>query len=480
MNGRTPLLLGLALLLQGCGIDPFVPAADPEMPPSYRNVVADEPNNVDVRWWRVYRDPVLDHLVEGVLERNPYSEFGELHVAEGQAGVQVARADLLPNMNFGASRDEGHTSTNTPLGELLQQGTIAGQSNRITTNTSWQIDLWGRIAQSVELARARLGVAEATRRSVALILAREVAVAYWQFRAAEADYALLEQVRDERAEAVRLIGLRLDSGLNTEQDLLKARVRLARVEAEMHEAAVKRDMNEQELAILMVVDVRDFRVPSPPEYALPEIPRVAPGLPAVILARRPDLMDSAQRLRALIAQERIAETAFYPSISLTSRYGFASQDLSDITQHASREFSFVPFSLNLPIFDAGRNRANLEAARLRYHQQVKVHKVNVLIALRQVDDGLTQVQAAEERLRILDEALEASHRRADVMEARYAVGQNNYLAVTRARDDSLMLQRRQVRSRIDGLMATTLLMEALGGGWNESLEGPPPTVATAD
>ncbi|TKD33084.1 efflux transporter outer membrane subunit [Azotobacter chroococcum] len=471
MNNRLPLLLGLAVALQGCSIEPFVLAPDPELPSSYRKASPDEPNNVDVRWWRVYRDPVLDYLVEGVLERNPYTQFGKLHVAEGQAGVLSTRADLFPNLNFGASRDESHTSTNTPLGELLQQGTIAGQSNRITTNTAWQIDLWGRIAQSVELAKAKLGVAEATRRSVALVLAREVAVAYWQFRAAEADYALLEQIRAERAEAVRLIGMRLDTGLNTEQDLLEAKVRLARVEAEMHEAVVKRDMNEQELAILMVVDVKDFRVPSPPEYALPEIPTVAPGLPAIILSRRPDLMDSSERLRALIAQERIAETAFYPSISLTSRYGFASQDLSDLTKHASREFSFVPISLNLPIFDAGRNRANLEAARLRYQQHVNVHKVNILIALRQVDDGLTQVQAARERLSILDEALEASQRRADVAAARYAVGQSNYLEVTRAQDNSLSLQRRQVRSRIDGLMASTMLMEALGGGWNESLEG---------
>ncbi|WP_349573179.1 efflux transporter outer membrane subunit [Azotobacter salinestris] len=480
MNNRLPFLLGLAVLLQGCSIEPFVPAPDPEFPASYRNASPDEPNNVDVRWWRVYRDPVLDYLVESVLERNPYTQFGELHVAEGHAGVLGARADLLPNLNFGASRDESHTSTTTPLGELLQQGTIAGQSNRITTNTTWQIDLWGRIAQAVELAKAKLGVAEATRRSVALILAREVAVAYWQFRAAEADYALLKQIRAEREETVRLIGRRLDIGLNTEQDLIEAKVRLARVEAEMHEAAVKRDMNEQELAILMVVDVKDFRVPSPPEYALPDIPKVAPGLPAIILSRRPDLMDSSERLRALIAQERIAETAFYPSISLTSRYGFASQDLSDITDHASREFSFVPISLSLPIFDAGRNRANLEAARLRYQQHVNVHKVNILIALRQVDDGLTQVQAAEERLRILGEALEASHRRADVAEARYAVGQNNYLEVNRARDDALSLQRKQVRSRIDGLMATTMLMEALGGGWNESVEGKQQTVAKAD
>ncbi|MEE4462882.1 efflux transporter outer membrane subunit [Azotobacter chroococcum] len=470
MDNRLPLLLGLTVLLQGCNLGTFVPAPEPETPPSYRKASADVPSNVEVQWWRMYGDPVLDYLVERVLERNPYTQFGELHVAEGQAGVLAARADLFPNLNFGASRDEGHTSTNTPLGEVLQGGTIAGQSNRMVTNTSWQVDLWGRIAQSVELARAQLGVAEATRRSVALVLAREVAVAYWQFRAAEADHALLEQIRAERAEAVRLIGLRLDTGLNTEQDLIEAKVKLARVEAEMQQAVIKRDMNEQELAILLVEPVKDFRVPANPEYALPDIPKVAPGLPAIILSRRPDLIDSAHRLRALIAQEKIAETAFYPSISLTSRYGFASQDLNNITDNASREFSFVPLSLNLPIFDAGRNRANLQAARLRYHQAANVHKVTILIALRQVDDALTQVQAAEEQVRILGEALEATHRATHVAEARYALGQNNYLAVTSARDESLSLHRKRVRSHTDGLLATAWLIEALGGGWEEPAE----------
>lgn len=470
MGNRLLILLGLSATLQGCGLEPFVLAPEPEIPTSYRNAAADIPNNVDVRWWRIYQDPVLNYLVETVIERNPYTKFGELHVAEGNTGVKVAQADQLPNITFGTSRDESRTSTNTPLGEVLQGGSIAGRSYRVSSNTSWQMDVWGQIAQSIELAKAQLGVAEATRRSVELILAREVTVAYWQYRAADADQSLLEQIHADRAEAVRLISLRLEGGLNTEQDLIEAKVKLAQVEAEIKDASVKRIMNEQELATLMAVPVKDFRVPDNRDYVLPAIPKVAPGLPAIILSRRPDLMDSAQRLRALIAQEKIAESALYPSIRLTSRYGFASQDLSDLMKHSSREFSFVPLTLSLPIFDAGRNKANLEAARLRYHQAANVHKVTVLIALRQVDDALSQIQAAEEQMTILKQALEATHRGIAVAEARYTVGQNNYLGVTTASAESMSLYRKLIHSHTEGLLASTRLMEALGGGWDESLE----------
>ena len=467
MINKLPVLIGLAALLGGCALDPFAPAPAPEAPPSYRNASAAVPGNLHRQWWQIYRDPVLDHLVETVLQRNPYTEFGELHVAEARAGVDAAAAERLPHLGFGAAVDESHTSVNTPLGQLLGNRTIAGKTYQGGLSASWQIDLWGRIAQAVEVAKAQQGAAEATRRSVELILASEVAVTYWQFRAAEADQRLLEQLRVQRAEALRLIGLRLEAGLATEHELIKARVKLAEVATEIQAAQAKRLMAEQELATLMVEPVKDFRVASSPDYALPAIPQIAPGLPAALLARRPDLMSSTQGLRALLAQEKIAETAFYPSISLTSAYGFASEELDGLTEHGSRQFSIGPLALYLPIFDAGRNRANLAAARARYRQAVNVHKVTLLIALREVDDALVQIQAARTQTAELDTARQATRRGAQVAEARYAQGQNNYLRVTRAHVEDLKVHRQLLQHQSEGLLATVRLVEALGGGWDE-------------
>ncbi|NVK40900.1 MAG: TolC family protein [Oceanospirillaceae bacterium] len=472
MFKKLPLLIGMATLLGGCAIGDFEPAPAPEAPPSYRNADAAVPGNLERNWWRMYQDPVLDHLVESILERNPYTAFGELHVAEAEAGVDATSADLLPQLGFGAGVDKSHSSTNTPLGELLGNRTIDGKTYRAGVNAGWQLDLWGRIAQAVEVARAHQGMAEATRRSVEIILSREVAVAYWQFRTAEADQRLLQQQYKAHAEALRLLQLRLDAGLETEQRLIEVRVAQAGVEAEIEAAEVKRLMAEQELAILMVEPVQDFRVATQPDYALPDIPRIAPGLPATILSRRPDLMMSAQELRALLAMERIAETAFYPSISLTGAFGFASTELRTLSDNASREYSLGPLSLYLPVFDAGRNRANLKVARARYRQAVNVHKVNVLIALREVDDALVQVQAARTQVAALGNAAEAGDRGTVVAEARYDQGQDSYLKVLEARVEALETRRKQIHSHSEGLLATAHLVEALGGGWDESGAGP--------
>ena len=469
MTKKCLLAIGLIACLAGCAVpSPFVLAPAPATPPSYKNAPNEASVVLDSKWWMLYNDSVLTHLVETVLKRNPYSEFAVLNLAQAHAGVQAASADLLPNVGLGASGDNSHTSVNTPLGKLLGGRTIAGKTFKLGINASWQIDLWGRVAQAVEAARAQEGVAKATQRSIELVLISEVAVAYWQYRAADADHALLARIRAQRAEAARLIALRVKAGLSTEQDWVEAKVELAKIEAEMSEVAVKRTMAEQELATLMVEPVKGFSVPPDTAYRLPGIPKISPGLPATILSRRPDLMVSAQNIRALVAQEKIAETAFYPSIGLTSGYGFASSQLKGLVNHDSREFSLGPLALSLPIFEAGRNQANLEAARARYQQAVHVHQVSVLIALREVDDALVQVESAHEQMRLLDEALVATHRGTAVAEARYTHGQNNYLKVTSAKTEALALERKRIHSHTEGLLATVRLAAALGGGWTDA------------
>lgn len=466
MKSRLCIAISLAALLQGCAVGDFPPAPPEQAPQQWRNADAGVTSNLQRQWWQLYDDPVLDDLVQKVIERNPYSRFGELHVAEAAAGVDASESGLYPHLGFGAGVDESHTSTNTPLGQLLGGRSIAGKTWQAGLNAGWQLDLWGRIRQAVEVAKAHKGIAEATRRSVEVILASEVAVAYWQYRSAEEELKLLQQLKAVHEESLRLTSLRLESGLNTELDLVKVRADLARTLADIEKLKVASQMAEQELAILLLEPITDYRVPPIADYRLPAIPQISPGVPAKILARRPDLIDSALRLRALLAQERIAQTAFYPDITLTAAYGFASEELSDLSAHSSRTFGLGPLQLYLPIFDAGRNRANLKVARARYEQQVNVHKVNVLIALREVDDALAEVRGAREQVRLLGEGVADTRRGIELAEARYERGENNYLNVTGSQAESLKLQRELLHSHSEGLLASVRLVDALGGGWD--------------
>ncbi len=460
------LLAGLAGLLAGCAAGPpFAPSPGAVTPPQYRNAGPEADNNLPQKWWLVYNDPALSELIETTLRDNPYSDIALMRVAEARAQLQVAATDRLPYVGAEAAAKNSHSSVTTPLGQLLGGRTISGNEFSVGANTSWQLDLWRRVAHAVEAAQARVGMAQAVARSAELVLATEVAVAYWQFRDANADVALLTGIRAQRTEAVGLLAQRLDAGLGDERGLARAQVELGNVEADIAEARKKRTLAEQELGTLAVKPLREFAVPDDPLYNLPAIPAITPGLPAIILARRPDLAESSQSIRGLLAQEQIAETAFYPTIGLTGDFGFASSQLKEVLRSDSRQFSIGPLALSLPIFDGGRNRANLDLARAQYREAVDLHRSKLLIALREVDDALTEIKASQDQMQVQADTLAAAQRLVRAAKSRYDEGESNYVDVTSVECEALAAERKLIRSRTEGLLATVRLVGALGGGW---------------
>jgi multidrug efflux system outer membrane protein len=465
---RRRLLTGvLAAWLAGCAEGPrFAPAPAPTVPARYRNDGAPEADsNLPHQWWLVYRDPVLSDLIETTLRDNPYSDVALMRVAQARAQLGVAAADGQPQLGAGLAAKKSHSSVATPLGRLLGGRTIAGNEFSVDANASWQLDLWKRVAHAVEAAQARVGMARTAIHNVELVLSTEVAVAYWQYRAADADLSLLGAIRAQRAEAVDLLAERLAAGLGDEQGLARAQVELGNVEADIAEANRKRNLAEQELATLAVKPLDGFSVPKDPAYRLPEVPAITPGLPALLLARRPDLAESSQGIRELLAQEKVAETAFYPSIGLTGDFGFASSQLKELLHHDSYQYSLGPLALTLPLFDGGRNRANLELARARYREAVDLHRSKLLIALREVDDALAEIQSSQDQMRALSDTLAASRRLVVLARSRFEEGASSYVGITSVQCEALAAVRRLTRSRTEALLATVRLVGALGGGW---------------
>jgi multidrug efflux system outer membrane protein len=163
-------------------------------------------------------------------------------------------------------------------------------------------------------------------------------------------------------------------------------------------------------------------------------------LPASLLRQRPDLAQSAQNIRVLLAQKEIADSAFYPSISLTGNFGLASMGLRHLTNPASRQYAIGPVAITLPILDAGRIRATQKIAEARYQEALNVHKVQLLIALREVDDALTAVQAYRAQRGPLQAALESARQVSRMAAARHEKGSANYLEVANAERELSMAE----------------------------------------
>ncbi|SAL50111.1 efflux transporter outer membrane subunit [Caballeronia humi] len=468
-NKRRWLPLCFVLLLQaGCATGPLTPIEGPVVTPARFKGGDPAAASVQGEWWKVYHDDVLNSLVETTLHNNPNLDVAFARLRAAREEVKGTSAGFLPRVDANAGFSYSHTSQFTPFGEALGQQSIKGREYAVGASVAWEPDVWGRVANAVTVANTKVELAKIEVDSYMLILCAEVVQFYWQMRSAELDLAILQAFRQTRSETEQVMASQYKGGLIGELELARARSDVATAAAELEEARKRRDLNEHSLATLTGSPIASFSVPpafadAKRDFLLPAPPRMAPGVPADILARRPDLAATAQNIRATIADRNIAETAFYPTIKLTGNFGFASMELRNLTN--GQQFSFGPLAISLPIFDGGRNKANLAAADARYQEAVAAHKSKLLLALKEVDDALTEVSSNEAALEQRQKALDAARRAEVVARFRFDKGLGNYFDVLESQRTILSIERAMLQNRSQSLVSSVQLVRAVGGGW---------------
>ena len=479
---RTALAAAVAAALAACttvGPDFKAPAGIDA--PAYRHADAAPANDaarLPASWWSVFGDATLDQLETRALRDNPNVRAAAQRLVQAQAQLGVTRAGQLPAVNLAAGISNARTSAETSQGLALGHRSIEGNNYSVGANFSWELDLWGRVRRVVEAADAQALAAQDDRDGVLLLLSSQVATAYWQLRGLDAEMAILDHALATRRESQELIEARFNAGLSNELDVARARIERANAESDLQEVQRQRNNLEHALAVLVGASPTQALLPAAQDaLALPQPPRIPVGLPASLLGQRPDLASSVATLKAFNAQVGVAEGAFYPALSLTGNFGFASESLSDITKGSARQFSAGPLALSLPIFDAGRNRANLKLARARYDEAVANHEARLLTALREVEDALSDVQQRQKQGDVQDQARVAAARALLVAQARYERGVSTYLDVTDAQRSTLAADRAAAQIRTQRLVAAVSVARALGGGWSEG--APLATIAQA-
>ena len=257
----------------------------------------------------------------------------------------------------------------------------------------------------------------------------------------------------------------------------RARVERANAEADLHEVQRQRNLLEHSLAVLAGLSPSSPLVAAASKSVLPEPPAIPVGLPASLLAQRPDLAASVAGLRAANANIAVAEGAFYPSLSLTGNFGYASESLSQLSNSGARQFSIGPLALSLPLFDGGRNKANLALAKARYGESLANHEGKLLTALREVEDALSDAEQRQRQGDVQLQSQQAAARAVLVAKARYERGLSTYLDVTDAQRSSLAADRAAAQIRTQRLLATVAVARSLGAGW--TAQAPEATIASA-
>ena len=475
------LAAAIASLLSACGtVGPDFTAPKAVETLAYRHAPAVQPNQsarLPAAWWTVFGDQTLDTLEGRALRDNPNVRAAAQRLLQAQAQLGVVRAGQLPSVSVGAGVSNSRTSAETSQGLALGHRSIEGNNYQVGANFSYELDLWGRVRRVVEASDAQALAAQDDRDGVLLMLSGQVATTYWQLRGLDAELAILRNALATRRESQQLIEARFNAGLSNELDVSRTRIERANAEADLHEAQRQRNTLEHALAVLVGASPSEPVVAGARDASLPQAPGIPVGLPASLLGQRPDLAASVETLRSFNAQIGVAQGAFYPALTLTGNFGYASESLRNLAQGSARQFSIGPLALSLPVFDAGRNRANLKLAQARYDEAVANHEARLLTALREVEDALSDVQQRQQQGDVQAQAQQAAARALLVAQARYERGVSTYLDVTDAQRSALAADRAAAQIRTQRLLAAVSVARALGGGWTQG--EPVATIARA-
>jgi multidrug efflux system outer membrane protein len=444
-----------------------------EQPATFKSQAADGAAPAIAReWWRLYGDPELDQLIATATASNQTLRQAVARVDEARALARVAASFLLPSISANPSFTHLRTSANrdsTVTGKRVQQG-VTVNDWLIPFDLSYEIDVWGRVRRSFESSKAQAAATAADAGAVRLTVETDVAQFYYTLRSLDAELQILTENVAAYREQVRILSVQLNTGLVSAIVVNQAQAQLQATLAQQRDVERARANLEHALAILCGQPAPSFAIAVNPlhETAPPSVPS---GLPAQLLARRPDVAAAEQAVVATNAQIGVATAEFYPRFMLTSSAGFESANLASLFSWQSRVASITP-SISIPIFEGGRLRANLKATKARWEQAIAAYVNQVLIGYGDVEDALTDLRALTDEVGTLRAAVNASRNYLRLADVQYKQGLADYLIVIDA-ERTLLANQLSLAQTVNLQMGASIrLIKALGGGWNPAEDAP--------
>ena len=455
----TLALGGAVALFAGCAVGPNYSRPAVTTPTTWKEAAAT--TNAPVlpqEWWTIFNDPDLNALELQAVAANQDLKRAVARVTEARAIARVSKSELYPSVSADSAYSRDRYSENRDIPAVKRETDDFSAS----FDWSYELDVWGRVRRSIEAATADLAATETDLQVVLLTLTADVARNYQSLRSLDNERVVIEATIALRKDELQLQETRNQAGLINEVDVTRARTELATVEAELHAVLRRCAQTEHALAVLCGQAPANFSVaPKVTSIVPPEIPA---GLPSELLQRRPDLVAAEHNLEAANARIGVAKAAFFPTIKLTGAAGFASADLGSLVDWPSRFASFGP-SISVPVFQGGRNVANLKAAEARYEQNIATYRGAVLNAFREVEDSLSDLSTLAAQAEAVNRALVSARDTAALANERYQRGLSSYLEVVDAQRAALQAERQDTQLRGQRAVSTILLAKALGGGW---------------
>jgi outer membrane protein, multidrug efflux system len=461
-------------LLGACVQGPDYAKPRVDVPAAYRsggNVARGPSPATQDRWWTGYGDRHLDALVNEAIANNRDLRIAAARVDEFAAILAGTKAQGRPQIGYDVSGNRARASEKKiPSFVDPLSTTFSG-----LLSASWEIDLWGRIRRETEAARANLLASEEARRGVTLTVISSVIISYITLLDLDEQLRVSEATAAGRKESVDVFEKRLKAGWISEFEMAQVRGEYEGALASL--PPIRQAIATQENALSVLLG----RNPGPIARATPEeldtfhqltIPA---GLPSELLIRRPDILQAEQQLIASNALIGVARALFFPRITLTGLFGFASGSLGGLFSGPAHTWSFTG-DVAGPIYTGGGLTAAVRQAEARREQSLNNYELVIQNAFRDVDDSLVAVQESAEFRDAIRRRVETLTRGVELAKARYENGYSDYLEVLDTERSLFSAQLQLASARGDYQRSLVNLYRALGGDW---LVAPPSVVSSA-
>ena len=470
----APLLLAAACTVGPRYARPAAPAPDAwkTQPPWQQAAPKDAiPKGA---WWQVYNDPVLSGYEQELLQANQSLIAARDRLNQARSLARVATADYFPQVSTDPSVVRQRGSGNRPLNGSVPSVingvpvTIRPYTQNVYTipfSLSYEADLFGRVRRNVEAANASLQSTAADLGNAQLVLTAELAADYFSLRELDAEYKVVQESVDSQRKALDLLNARHQGGIASGLEVAQQATLLDSTISQASLVEQSRAQFEHAIAVLVGQPASGFSVPVSPLNATP--PPVPLRVPSEVLERRPDIASNERQMAFQNAQVGIARTAFYPHITIGGGGGYQSTDVTQLLNAPSLFWSLGADALQ-PIFQGGRNRANLAAAQAAYDQSVANYRQTVLTAFQEVEDGISNLSTLSQALSTQGAAVEDARRALDIANNRYIGGVTSYLDVITAQNTLLSSERLETQLLGQQMVNSVFLVKALGGGWDPS------------
>jgi len=458
-TARPLALVSSTIILSSCVLGPQPGSPDYQTPGSIRGDSAPHGTSFGDKAWRsVFSDSIMRELIESALKNNPDLVAATYRIEQARARANASRSDWFPQLGGSGGASANYGSINS--GQVAPGSDRSSETYDLTGLLSWEIDLWGGIRRSNEAARAKLLEAEYLRDAVQTSLVASVAASYIEMTNLDERLAISKRTAQSREESLKLVTSRRDGGVSSDLEVGQAEALLgqARTAIPITEQAIA--AKENEIRSLL----GEFPGNVPRGGSLDSSLRIKGGLPSSLLERRPDIAAANQAYQAATAEIGVATALRLPTLSLTGKGGVISSSFDNLLDSNSGVYSIGP-SLAGPIFDAGRSKARVDAAKALAGEALAAHDKAAKQAFREAADSINAHVKTGEISTEQNRLVEANLKVANVANERFEGGQSSYLEVLDAERNLFSSELDLADARRDQLLSVVQAYRALGGGW---------------